>query len=123
MNRDEVIETAEKYYLPVFGRQKLVLDHGKGCHVWDKNGKEYIDFLAGIAVNSLGYAHPAQVKAITEQAGKLVHCSNIFYTEIQAQAVRYGTTESRLIKRLLSRNSARKQPWYSRIRIHHLIPE
>lgn len=87
MNRDEVIETAEKYYLPVFGRQKLVLDHGKGCHVWDKNGKEYIDFLAGIAVNSLGYAHPAQVKAISEQAGKLVHCSNIFYTEIQAQAV------------------------------------
>lgn len=88
MNRDEVIETAEKYYLPVFGRQKLVLDYGKGCHVWDKNGKEYIDFLAGIAVNSLGYAHPAQVKAITEQAGKLVHCSNIFYTEIQAQAVK-----------------------------------
>lgn len=86
MERQQVIDTAEKYYLPCFGRQKLVLDHGKGAHVWDKSGREYIDFLAGIAVNSLGYAHPAQVKAIAEQAGKLCHCSNIFYTEIQAQA-------------------------------------
>ena len=86
IDRQEVIDTAEKYYLPVFGRQKLVLDHGRGAHVWDKNGREYLDFLAGIAVNSLGYAHPAQVKAIAEQAGKLCHCSNIFYTEIQAQA-------------------------------------
>ncbi len=86
MERQQVIDTAEKYYLPVFGRQQLVLDHGRGAHVWDKNGREYIDFLAGIAVNSLGYAHPAQVQAITEQAGKLMHCSNIFYTEIQAKA-------------------------------------
>lgn len=88
MERQEVIDTAEKYYLPVFGRLPLVLDHGKGTHVWDKNGKEYIDCLAGIAVNSLGYNHPAQVQAISEQAGKLMHCSNIFYTEIQAQAVK-----------------------------------
>lgn len=88
MERQEVIDVAEQYYLPVFGRTPLVLDHGKGCHVWDKDGKEYIDFLAGIAVNSLGYAHPAQVQAITEQAGKLMHCSNIFYTEIQAKAVK-----------------------------------
>ena len=88
MNRDDVVETAEHYYLPVFGRLPLVLDHGQGCHVWDKDGKEYIDFLAGIAVNSLGYNHPAQVQAICEQAGKLMHCSNIFYTEIQAKAAK-----------------------------------
>jgi len=88
MDRQSAIDTAEKYYLPVFSRLPLVLDHGKGAHVWDMNGREYIDFLAGIAVNSLGYNHPAQVKVIAEQAGKLMHCSNIFYTEIQARAAK-----------------------------------
>lgn len=82
------IQETEKYYLPVFGRNQITLDHGKGCKVYDTEGKEYIDFLAGIAVNALGYAHPVQVKAIAEQAGKLMHCSNLFYTEIQAKAVK-----------------------------------
>ena len=88
MLRQEAIDTAEKYYLPVFGRLPLVLDHGQGCKVYDMNGKEYIDFLGGIAVNCLGYNHPVIVKAVAEQAAKLMHCSNIFYTEIQAKAVR-----------------------------------
>lgn len=88
MLREEAINAAENYYLPVFGRLPLVLDHGQGCYVYDMNGEKYLDFLAGIAVNSLGYNHPVQVKAIAEQAGKLMHCSNIFYTEIQAKAVK-----------------------------------
>lgn len=88
MERQDIIDTAEKYYLPVFKRLPLVLDHGQGAHVWDTNGREYIDCLAGIAVNSLGYNHHFQVKAIAEQAAKLIHCSNFFYTDIQAKAAK-----------------------------------
>lgn len=88
MDKKTVIEQTEKYYLPVFGRNQMVIDHGQGCHVWDNEGNEYVDCFAGIAVNSLGYNHPALVKAITEQAQKVMHCSNLYYTEIQAKAVR-----------------------------------
>ncbi|WP_066522159.1 acetylornithine transaminase [Curtobacterium ammoniigenes] len=64
---------------------KVMLDHGRGCRVWDVNGKEYLDFLAGIAVNSLGHAHPAIVRAITEQSQKLMHVSNYFATPPQLE--------------------------------------
>ena len=60
-----------------------LLDRGEGCYVWDSDGKKYLDFLAGIAVNSLGHAHPTLVKAISDQAGKLVHVSNYFATASQ----------------------------------------
>lgn len=88
MDNKTVIEETEKYYLPVFGRYPLVLDHGKGCYLYDKEGNAYIDFLAGIAVNALGHAHPVLVKAIADQAAKIMHCSNLYYTEIQAKAVK-----------------------------------
>ena len=88
MNKQTVIEQTEKYYLPVFGRYQMVMDHGQGCRVWDNEGHEYIDAFAGIAVNSLGYNHPVLVKAIAEQAAKVMHCSNLYYTEIQAKALR-----------------------------------
>ena len=81
MDAKTIIDQTEKYYLPVFGRYQLALTHGKGCKLYDADGNEYLDFLAGIAVNSLGHAHPALVKAISEQAAKLMHCSNIYYTE------------------------------------------
>lgn len=88
MDTKTIIDQTEEYYLPVFGRYQLALTHGKGCKLYDADGNEYLDFLAGIAVNSLGHAHPALVKAISEQAGKLMHCSNIYYTDIQAQAAK-----------------------------------
>lgn len=88
MNKQTVIAETEKYYLPVFGRYQMVMDHGQGCRVWDNEGNEYIDAFAGIAVNSLGYNHPVLVKAIAEQATKVMHCSNLYYTEIQTKALR-----------------------------------
>ena len=88
MNKQTVIAETEKYYLPAFGRYQMVMDHGQGCRVWDNEGNEYIDAFAGIAVNSLGYNHPVLVKAIAEQATKVMHCSNLYYTEIQAKALR-----------------------------------
>ncbi|MEE8725600.1 MAG: acetylornithine transaminase [Bifidobacterium crudilactis] len=70
-------------HMNVFGTPLRVLDHGLGSHVWDVDGNEYLDFLGGIAVNSLGYAHPKWVAAITEQAGKIAHISNYFASEPQ----------------------------------------
>ena len=88
MDKKTIIEETEKYYLPVFGRYQMVMELGQGCRVWDNEGNEYVDAFAGIAVNSLGYNHPVLVKAISEQATKLMHCSNLYYTEIQAKALR-----------------------------------
>ena len=88
MDKKTIIEETEKYYLPVFGRYPMVMELGQGCCVWDNEGNEYVDAFAGIAVNSLGYNHPVLVKAISEQASKLMHCSNLYYTEIQAKALR-----------------------------------
>lgn len=70
-------------HMNVFGTPLRVLDHGQGAHVWDVDGNEYLDFLAGIAVNSIGYAHPKWVKAVSEQAAKVAHTSNYFATEPQ----------------------------------------
>ncbi|WP_420365500.1 acetylornithine transaminase [Curtobacterium sp. L3-7] len=64
---------------------KVMLERGQGCRVWDVDGKEYLDFLAGIAVNSLGHAHPVLVEAIADQAAKLVHVSNYFATPPQLE--------------------------------------
>ena len=70
-------------HMNVFGTPLRVMDYGKGAHIWDVDGNEYLDFLAGIAVNALGYAHPKWVKAISEQAAKAAHVSNYFATEPQ----------------------------------------
>lgn len=74
----------KKYYLQTFKRYPLVIVKGKGAKVWDVEGKEYIDMLAGIAVNSVGHCHPGVVKAIQEQASRLIHISNFYLSEPQA---------------------------------------
>ncbi|OZB62185.1 MAG: aspartate aminotransferase family protein [Lysobacterales bacterium 14-68-21] len=76
-----LIDLGKRYWLPVYKPRELVLDHGKGARVWDTEGREYIDFGAGIAVNALGHADPELLAALTAQAGKLWHSSNVFYTE------------------------------------------
>ena len=64
-----------------YGTPPVALTHGKGCTVWDADGRAYTDFIAGIAVSSLGHAHPAIVEAVTRQVGKLAHSSNLFLHE------------------------------------------
>ena len=86
MQEQEIFAEDQQNYLPVFNRYKIVLDHGEGAEVWDINGKKYLDFLGGIAVNVLGHNNKALVQAVTEQAGKLIHCSNLYYTQPQADA-------------------------------------
>ena len=83
---EQIYAKDKKDYLPVFARYNIVLDHGDGMYVYDTQWKKYIDYLGGIAVNVLGHADPALVKAIADQAGRMIHCSNLYYTQVQADA-------------------------------------
>jgi predicted acetylornithine/succinylornithine family transaminase len=85
---DEVQKTEKAFHFDLYRRLPVTLVKGKGALVWDAKGKEYVDFLSGIAVNVLGHQHPEIVKAIHEQAEKLIHVSNIFYNEPQANLAR-----------------------------------
>lgn len=86
MTEEKIFERDDKNYLPVFNRYKIVLERGEGAYLYDINGKKYIDFLAGIAVNVLGHNYPPLVKAISEQAARVIHVSNLYYTQAQADA-------------------------------------
>jgi len=76
----EIKRLDDDYLLHVYARLPITLVRGQGSRVWDANGKEYLDFLAGIAVNSLGHCHPKLVQAIQEQAATLMHTSGYYYT-------------------------------------------
>ena len=87
-DQDRSHELADRYgraLLPVFGTPQRVLARGEGAHVWDTDGKQYLDLLAGIAVNSLGHAHPALLSAISKQAETLGHVSNFFASAPQIE--------------------------------------
>src|SRR5579862_6452056 len=73
-----------EYLLQTYARYPLMLDRGKGCYVFDPAGKRYLDFITGIGVNALGHAHPRLVKVIREQAGRILHTSNLYYHAYQA---------------------------------------
>lgn len=100
------IAKTDKYYMPVFGRYQIVLENGKGSCVYDQNGKEYLDCLAGIAVNALGYAHPVMLEALSKQAAKLIHTSNLFYSQVQADLVEKVCTISGFDKVFLANSGA-----------------
>ncbi len=76
-----LIDLGKRYWLPVYRPREVVLDHGKGSRVWDAEGRDYVDLGAGIAVNALGHQDPDLLDALTTQAHKLWHSSNVFYTE------------------------------------------
>ncbi len=81
MTLEEIRALDRAYVMQSYGRFDLAVDHGKGATLWDTEGRSYIDFTAGIGVCSLGYADEGWVAAVTEQAGKLAHISNLYYTE------------------------------------------
>lgn len=82
---DSIIDIADKVFVNTYTRNQICLIKGQGVTLWDSNGKSYTDFLAGIAVCVLGHCHPAVAKAVSNQAKKLVHVSNLFYTEPQTE--------------------------------------
>jgi len=78
---EKIIRDEARYILGTYSRPGFVLDYGKGCYLFDKSGKRYLDMVSGIAVNALGYGDTRLARVIAEQARKMVHCSNLYYTE------------------------------------------
>ena len=76
------------HVMNTYGRLPIAMSHGKGCRVWDVNGKEYLDALAGIAVNTLGHGHPKLVPALQEQVANLIHCCNYYHVTGQEELAR-----------------------------------
>lgn len=85
MKFDELKNREQKAIIPTYGRYPIALSHGKGSWVYDLEGKEYLDFLSGLAVCNLGHSHPRLVQAISDQAAKLIHTSNLYYTDNQVR--------------------------------------
>ncbi len=88
MKNKDVAALTDKFIAKTYARTPLALVKGRGVKVWDADGKEYLDFLAGIAVNSFGHCHPAIVKAIKHQAQTLMHVSNLYHMQPQAELAR-----------------------------------
>jgi acetylornithine/N-succinyldiaminopimelate aminotransferase len=103
---DSAQEIADKYHVDLYGRYPLTLTEGKGVYVTATNGKEYLDALAGIAVNSVGHCHPRVVEAIQEQAAKLMHISNFYYSEPQSNLVKLLAEISGLDRAFLCNSGA-----------------
>jgi len=79
----EIVALEQKHLLQTYARYPVAFARGKGVYLYDVDGKRYLDFLSGLGVNALGHAHPRIVKVIREQAGKVIHLSNLYYNEYQ----------------------------------------
>ena len=98
MNKTEIQTYDKEKIVGTYNRFDLVIDHGKGARCVSVDGKEYIDFTSGIGVNCLGYCDDGWVKAVTDQAAKLQHCSNLFYSEPQVKAAKLLTEKTGMNK-------------------------
>ncbi|MBP8191663.1 MAG: aspartate aminotransferase family protein [Aquabacterium sp.] len=76
------------HVMPTYGRLPIALSHGEGSHVWDTDGRRYLDALAGIAVNTLGHKHPKLTPALQDQVGKMIHCCNYYQVPLQEELAR-----------------------------------
>ncbi|MCU1296666.1 MAG: argD [Acidobacteriaceae bacterium] len=85
MSLASVMKSEEKLLLPTYDRHKILFEKGRGLYLWDSEGNKYLDFLSGIGVNALGHGHPRIQAALKKQAGKLIHVSNLFFHEYQAE--------------------------------------
>jgi len=83
-NNQDIVKLTQQHVASTYGRYPIALVRGKGTQVWDASGKQYTDFVSGIAVDNLGHCHPAVVSAIRKQAGQLLHVSNLFHIESQS---------------------------------------
>ena len=96
MSLTSVMRDEQKLLLPTYDRQKVLFTRGRGVYLWDSKGKRYLDFLSGIGVNALGHGHPAIQRVLKQQAGKLIHTSNFFFHEYQAELAKRLTKISGL---------------------------
>jgi acetylornithine/N-succinyldiaminopimelate aminotransferase len=101
----DLVALGQQRYLPVYRQRQMILDRGQGARLWDIEGRDYIDFSAGIAVCSLGHADPDLVAALREQAGKLWHTSNAFLSEPPLRLAQELVEASRFAERVFLCNS------------------
>ena len=94
MEKQEYINTAEQELLHTYNRFSLVLDHGEGVHLYDTDGKEYLDFAAGIAVCALGYSNGEYKAALKHQVDQLLHTSNLYYNVPTIEAAKKALAAS-----------------------------
>src|SRR5690554_2634224 len=106
ISNENLSQHDKENYLPTFKRYPLAFIKGKGSVLWDADGKEYIDMLAGIGVNSVGHCHPDVVNAIQDQAGELIHISNFFVSPAQVSLSKLLVEISKLDKVFLSNSGA-----------------
>jgi acetylornithine/N-succinyldiaminopimelate aminotransferase len=105
MNTPDLLALGRRYWLPVYKPRDVVLERGEGARVWDRDGRDYVDFGAGIAVNALGHCDPDLVAALTAQANKLWHTSNVFYSEPPLRLAEELVTASGFAERAFLCNS------------------
>jgi len=96
MSLASVMRSEQELLLPTYDRHKILFEKGRGVYLWDSEGNRYLDFLSGIGVNALGHAHPAIQVVLKRQAGKLIHVSNLFFHEYQAELAKRLTKMSGL---------------------------
>ena len=101
-----IISEDDTYVMHTYNRFPLVIEKGEGCYVWDTDGKKYLDLVGGIAVNILGHGDPCLAEAIAKQAKKLIHVSNIFYTENQAELAKRLTSLAKMKKAFFCNSGA-----------------
>lgn len=106
MHTKEIIEWGEQYLMRCVGRMPLAPVRGQGAVLWDADGKEFLDFVGGIAVNSFGHCHPEIVEAINRQANLLMHCSNLYYIEPQVLLAKQLVEQSAMGKAFFGNSGA-----------------
>ena len=93
-SNSEVIAVTDRHVMQTYGRYPVAFVRGKGCRLWDADGRSYLDFVAGLAVCNLGHCHPRVVEAIRQQAQQLLHVSNLYHIPVQAELARMITDHS-----------------------------
>ena len=88
MTVNDILEESKKYIMNTYKRLPLLIVKGRGNRIYDRDGREYMDFVSGLAVNNLGHCNPRVTVAFQKQAQRLVHTSNLFYTEPQIHLAR-----------------------------------
>src|SRR5437879_10128854 len=115
MNLAAVIRSEQELLLPTYDRQKVLFTRGRDVYLWDSRGKRYLDFLSGIGVNALGHGHPAIRSALKRQANRLIHVSNLFFHEFQAELAKSLTKTSALAKAFYFNSSTER--WESTLKL------
>ena len=105
MTYKELKDEETQYVMNTYGRFPIALDHGEGATVWDVEGKKYIDLTSGIGVNSMGYNNPLIIDAITAQAHKIMHASNLFTTAPMVQVAKKLVEKTHLNGKVFFANS------------------